>query len=70
MVYRAKITSIVSFIESNLNLNRFPIMKDLKDIYVEVESEELAECIEKLNKIVNETNMLKIRFYNLINEVI
>ena len=70
MVYRAKITSIVSFIESNLNLNRFPIMKDLKDIYVEVESEELAECIEKLNKIINETNMLKIRFYNLINEVI
>lgn len=70
MVYRAKITSIVSFIESNLNLNRFPNMKDLKDIYVEVESEELAECIEKLNKIVNETNMLKIRFYNLINEVI
>ena len=70
MVYRAKITSIVSFIESDLNLNRFPIMKDLKDIYVEVENEELAECIEKLNKIVNETNMLKIRFYNLINEVI
>ena len=70
MVYRAKITSIVSFIESNLSLNRFPIMKDLKDIYVEVESEELAECIEKLNKIINETNMLKIRFYNLINEVI
>ena len=70
MVYRAKITSIVSFIESNLNLNRFPIMKELKDIYVEVDSEDLAECIEKLNKILNETNMLKIRFYNLINEVI
>lgn len=68
MVYRAKITSIISFIESNLNFKKFPIRKDLKDTYVEVESEDLAECIEKLNKIVNETNMLKIRFYNLINE--
>ncbi len=56
MKYRAKITRIFSDIESCYNLNKYNIVKDSKDSYIEVDTEEEAETIEHLNKLKEEYN--------------
>lgn len=50
MVYRAKCTKIVSFIESIYNTNNHHLVKDAKDYYVEVCFEDEADLIEQINK--------------------
>ena len=57
MVYRAKITRIWSTIESVYNLKKYNILTDMKDAYIEVDNEEEAELIERLNRL--ETERLK-----------
>ena len=56
MVYRAKITSIRSTIESYYNLKNYTIVHDNKDAYIEVDNEDEAELIERLNKLEIERN--------------
>ena len=51
MVYRAKMTRILSTIESLYNLKQYTIVSDNKDSYIEVDNEEEAELIERLNKL-------------------
>lgn len=51
MVYRAKITHIQSWIEENYNLNEHPIVRDARDSYIEVDSEEEAESIARINSV-------------------
>ena len=51
MVYRAKITRIWSTIETYYNLKLYTIVYDKKDAYIEVDNEEEAELIERLNKL-------------------
>lgn len=38
-------------IESLYNLNQYTIVKDSKDSYIEVDNEDEAELIERLNKL-------------------
>ena len=57
MVHRAKITRIWSTIESVYNLKKYNILRDMKDAYIEVDNEEEAELIERLNRL--ETERLK-----------
>ena len=54
MVYRAKITRIWSTIESYYNLKNYNIVRDAKDAYIEVNNEEEAELIERLNRLETE----------------
>ena len=51
MVYRAKITRIWSTIETYYNLKLYTVVYDKKDAYIEVDNEEEAELIERLNKL-------------------
>ncbi len=54
MVYRAKITRILSTIESYYNLKKHSIVRDEKDAYIEVDTEEEADLIERLNLLETE----------------
>lgn len=56
MVYRAKCTKIVSVVETYYANPRY--VRDQKDRYVEVETEEEAELIEELNR--TETKRLEL----------
>ena len=44
-------TRILSTIESLYNLKQYTIVSDNKDSYIEVDNEEEAELIERLNKL-------------------
>ena len=60
MVYRAKITRIFSTIENIYNLRKYNVVRDSKDSYIEVRTEEEAEIIEKMNKLKTEFDKLHI----------
>ncbi len=66
MVYRAKITRIFSFVESNYNLEKYSIVRDSKDAYLEVNSEEEAELLEKLNQLETERCKTALRLYEIL----
>lgn len=51
MVYRAKITKIQSWVESNYNMNAYTFVRDKRDVYIEVEDEDEAELLEKINRL-------------------
>lgn len=61
MMYRAKITKIQSWVESNYNLNAYATFHDKKDFYIEVSNEDEAELLEAINKSVEQTEQLKRR---------
>lgn len=65
MVYRAKITRIQSWIESNYNFNKWHIVKDSKDVYIEVDNPDEADLIEDINRIQEQLTNLKLKWYNL-----
>lgn len=50
MVYRAKITKIQGWVEDHYNLNAYTIVRDAKDVYIEVYDEDEAELLEMLNR--------------------
>ena len=50
MKYRAKVSKIINIVEDHININTLHYVHDLKDCYLEVESKELAEILENLNK--------------------
>lgn len=54
MMYRAKITRIQSWIEDHYNINAYYIVKDAKDVYIEVTNEDEAEHLEQMNKKLEE----------------
>ena len=49
MVYRAKITAIQDIIKSWDVLAKCPIVRDAKDVYIEVRDEVCAALIDQLN---------------------
>ena len=59
MVYRAKITKIQSWVENHYNTNLYNLVKDAKDVYIEVSNEEEAELLEVINKKTKELIDLK-----------
>lgn len=67
MVYRAKITKIVAYIDTVYSLNCYDRVKDCQDIYIEVPTEEEAEQIELINDTQVRLNLQKMRLEDLIN---
>ncbi len=51
MVYRAKVTRVKDIVAKRLDEAKYPyaFVKDAKDVYVEVKSEDLAYILESLN---------------------
>ena len=60
MVYRAKITKIQAWVESNYNMNAYTFVRDAKDVYIEVKDEDEAELLENMNRL--EEQQLKLKF--------
>ena len=59
MVYRAKITKIQSWVESNYNMNAYTFVRDTKDVYIEVKDEDEAELLENMNRLEEQQLKLK-----------
>ena len=59
MVYRAKITKIQAWIESNYNINAYTFVRDVKDVYIEVKDEDEAELLENMNRLEEQQLKLK-----------
>lgn len=66
MVYRAKITQIVSYIDTVYSLNKYNRVKDCQDIYIEVPTEEEAKQIELINETQVKLFLQKMRLEQLI----
>lgn len=69
MVYRAKITSIISWIDSNFNLNKYNRVKDQRDVYIEVNDIDMADDIESLNKLCQNEIKLKNKILDTLEEI-
>ena len=63
MVYRAKITKIQSWVEEHYNINLYHLVRDAKDVYIEVDDEDEAELLESINKKQEQMLSLKAQWY-------
>lgn len=63
MVYRAKITMIQSWVENRYNTNAYTMVRDAKDVYIEVKDEDEAELLESINRKQEELLLLKAQWY-------
>lgn len=63
MVYRAKITKIQSWVENNYNIDAYTMVRDAKDVYIEVKDEDEAELLESINRKQEELLLLKAQWY-------
>lgn len=63
MVYKAKITNIQSWVEDHYNINANTILRDAKDVYIEVNDEDEAELLESINSKQGELLLLKAQWY-------
>ena len=59
MKYRAKVTAIQAWVENHYNTNKYNLVKDAYDTYIEVDNEDEAEKLETLNKLRREERKLK-----------
>ena len=59
MVYRAKITKIQSWVENHYNINAYTMVRDAKDVYIEVKDEDEAELLENMNRLEEQQLKLK-----------
>lgn len=59
MMYRAKITKIQAWVESNYNMNAYTFLHDSKDVYIEVKDDDEAELLENMNRLEEQQLKLK-----------
>lgn len=67
MVYRAKITKIQAWVENHYNINAYTMVRDAKDVYIEVDDEDEAELLESINRKQKELLLLKEQWYKKYN---
>ena len=60
MVYRAKITKIQTWVEKHFYNYKNRVVRDAKDVYIEVDSEQTADLLEKLNDTRSQERSLQI----------
>lgn len=63
MVYRAKITKIQNWVEENYNFNFYNVVRDAKDVYIEVNNPDESELLESINRKQEELLELKEKWY-------
>jgi hypothetical protein len=59
MAYRAKITKIQAWLEDHYDINAYTMVRDAKDVYIEVKDEDEAELLENMNRL--EEQLLKLK---------
>jgi hypothetical protein len=59
MAYRAKITKIQAWLEDHYNINAYTMVRDAKDVYIEVKDEDEAELLENMNRLEEQQMKLK-----------
>lgn len=59
MVYRAKITKIQNWVEDHYNVEAYRIIRDAKDVYIEVKDEDEAELLENMNRLEEQKRKLQ-----------
>lgn len=59
MVYRAKITKVQAWVESNYSINAYTFVRDAKDVYIEVQDADEAELLENMNRLEEQQLKLK-----------
>lgn len=64
MVYRAKITKIQSWVEDHYNINAYTMVRDAKDVYIEVDDEHEASLLESINRKQVELSFMKAQWYD------
>ena len=68
MRYRAKITDCFQVIECIYDMRKMCVCHDFQDTYIEVETEEEAELIERLNEVQKRSRELYTQITNIINK--
>ena len=63
MVYRAKITKIQAWVVNHYNMNAYTMVRDAKDVYIEVKDEDEAKLLESINRSQEELLLLKEQWY-------
>ena len=63
MVYRAKITRIREKVERRYDPKNYNYVKDERDVYVEVKSENEAELLEYANKMAERNDVTSFMYY-------
>lgn len=69
MVYRAKITKVQDWIESHYNINKWHLVKDSKDVYIEIDNPDEADLIEDINRVQEQLTNLKLKWYDLYEKL-
>lgn len=64
MYYRAKITKIQSWVEYLYNTNAYTMVRDAKDVYIELKDENEAELLESINRKKEELQLLKSQWFD------
>lgn len=68
MMYRAKVTEYYPAIKLLLGDFQVNYVKDMKDVYAEVEFEVLADCLERINSMTNEQIVASLLFADFVRE--
>lgn len=63
MVYRAKITKIEAWVEKHYNFNAYTIVRDVRDVYIEVNDPDEADLLERINSAQDKLQELKFQWY-------
>lgn len=64
MVYRAKITKIQDWVEEHYDIDAYTIVRDVKDVYIEINRQDEADYLELMNKKKEELLLLQSQWYS------
>lgn len=67
MKYRAKVTWVKDLVAKIYRPRRPQFLKDKIDVYIEVDTLEQAECLERMNKAEHERLQAEIKLLELLN---
>lgn len=64
MFYRAKITKIEEWVEMYYNTDAYTMVRDAKDVYIEVNDPDEADLLESINSAQEKLLKLKVQWYD------
>ena len=64
MVYRAKFTKIQEWVEEHYDIDAYTIVRDVKDVYIEINRQDEADYLELMNKKKEELLLLQSQWYS------
>lgn len=64
MVYRAKITKIQAWVEDHYDIDAYTMVRDAKDVYIELKRQDEADYLELINKKKEELLLLQSQWHS------